>query len=276
MNSFKVFALLAGLSALAAAVGKMLGGNIGALVALGLAALTNLTLYFMSARILLRAYDARIVSEHEAPALYRTVNELRLRAGLPMPRIAIAPYEQPNAFATGRGRNHAVVCVTEGLLNIVHGAELEGVIAHELAHIKNRDMLLQTLATTMAAAISSLAHFAILFGRSDDQRNSLASVAMFVVGPTVAVVLQFAISRQREFQADAVGASISGNAHALAGALAKLERHARRFPMDISPAAASLAIVNPLAAFSLAMPMRWFSTHPPTAQRIFRLEAMQH
>jgi heat shock protein HtpX len=224
--------------------------------------------------MVLRAYNARIVEHDDAPELFTIVNRLRIKARLPMPRLAIAAQSQPNAFATGRGRHHAVICVTEGLLDLLHGPELEGVIAHELAHIKNRDMLLQTLAATMAAAISSLAQFALLFGRSDDQRRTLASVAMFVVGPTVAMVLQFAISRQREFQADRLGAEISGNPRALAGALAKLERQSRRVPMDVSPAAASLAIVSPLAAFSLVTPMRWFSTHPPMAERIFRLDAM--
>jgi heat shock protein HtpX len=274
MNNVKVFALMAGLSALAAAVGKMLGGTRGALVALGLAAAMNLFLYWGSARVVLKSYGAKIVTPREAPDLYDMVNRLRLKAGLPMPRVAIAPQMQPNAFATGRSRDRAVICVTQGLLELVNHDELEGVLAHELAHIRNRDMLLQTLAATMAAAVSSLAHFALFFGRNDDQRNTFAGLAMLVVGPTVAVVLQFAISRQREFRADAVGAAISGNPHALAGALAKIERQARRHPMDISPAAASLAIINPLAAFSLAAPMRWFSTHPSTAERIFRLEAM--
>jgi heat shock protein HtpX len=276
MNNIKVFILMAGLTGLVIAIGGSLGGSQGATIALLLSAAMNLFMYWGSAGMVLRSYGAQVVSAADAPALYEMVDRLRQRAGLPMPTVAIAPHDQPNAFATGRNPEHAVVCVTQGIMRILSKDELEGVIAHELAHIKNRDMLLQTMAATMAGAISNLAQFAFFFGgRSDDEdSNPVAGIVMLIVAPIAAMLIQFAISRQREFKADAVGAEICGRPLALAGALQKLEMGARRIPMQVAPSAAPLAIVNPLAAFNLRGASAWLSTHPPTAERVAALQAL--
>lgn len=274
MNNAKVFVLMAGLTALVVAIGGAIGGGGGALMALVLSAGMNLFMYWSSSKLVLRSYGARIVGEAEAPELYRMVDRLRQNAGLPMPTLAIAPHAQANAFATGRNPENAVVCVTDGILQLVSKDELEGVLAHELAHIKNHDMLLQTIAATMAGAISNLAQFAFFFGgRSDDEESSpIGGIAMLIFGPIAAMIIQMAISRQREFKADAVGAQISGKPRSLASALLKLENGARRIPMQVSPSVAPLAIVNPLAAFGLQGIGKLFSTHPPTAERVAALE----
>jgi len=191
-----------------------------------------------------------------------------------MPTLAIAPHAQPNAFATGRNPQNAVVAVTEGILQLVSREELEGVLAHELAHIKNHDMLLQTFTATLAGAISNLAQFGLFFGGRDDEDSSpVAGIAMAILAPIAAMLIQFAISRQREFKADAVGAAISGRPRSLASALRKLEVGAHRIPMHVAPAVAPLAQVNPLAAYGGGL-MALFSTHPPTAERVARLEAL--
>jgi heat shock protein HtpX len=275
MGNFKVFVLMAGLTALFGALGGYIGGSGGMLFALLFAGVMNFVMYFSSAKMVLRMYGARVVTANEAPELYEMVDRLRRRAGLPMPTVAIAPHEQPNAFATGRNPEHAVVCVTDGLLRVVGRDELEGIIAHELAHIKNRDMLLQTFTATLAGAVSSLANLGLFFGASHDDEgsNPAAGLLMALVAPIAAMLIQFAISRQREFKADAVGAQISGKPLALADALLKLESAAHTIPMQLSPAAAPLAIVNPLAAFGGGM-TKLFSTHPPTAQRVERLQAL--
>lgn len=277
MNNIKVFVLMAGLTGLVVAIGNALGGSSGALVALVLSAAMNLVMYWSSSSMVLRAYGAQVVTAAEAPELYAMVDRLRQRAGLPMPTVAIAPQAQPNAFATGRNPEHAVVCVTEGILRTLSHEELEGVVAHELAHIKNHDMLLQTIAATMTGAISNLAQFAFLFGgRHDDDEGAhpVVMIAMLIIGPIVAMLLQFAISRQREFKADAVGAEISGKPLALASALQRLEAGAQRIPMAVPANAAPLAIVNPLAAFSMRGVTRWFATHPPTAERVEALRRL--
>lgn len=274
MNNIKVFVLMAGLSGLVMAIGQLLGGGSGAIMGLLMAAAMNLFMYWGSSSMVLRSYGAQVVNAQQAPELYEMVDRLRQRAGLPMPVVAIAPHEQPNAFATGRNPENSVVCVTEGLLRLMSREELEGVIAHELAHIKNRDMLLQTIAATMAGAIGNIAQFAMFFGggRDDeDHANPVLAILIMIIGPIIAMVIQFAISRQREFKADAVGAEISGKPLALASALGRLEMGARRIPMQVSPNAAPLAIVNPLAAFSLRGVSKWFSTHPPTEERIAAL-----
>lgn len=265
---------MAGLTALVVAIGGSLGGGQGAMVALLMSAAMNVFMYWGSSTMVLRSYGAQVVTAAEAPELYAMVDRLRQRAGLPMPTVAIAPHDQPNAFATGRNPEHSVVCVTQGIMRILSSDELEGVIAHELAHIKNRDMLLQTVAATMAGAISNIAQFAFFFGgRSDDEdSNPIAGIAMLIVAPIAAMLIQFAISRQREFKADAVGAEICGRPLSLAGALTKLEMGARRIPMQVSPSAAPLAIVNPLAAFSMRGASKWFSTHPPTEERVSALQ----
>jgi heat shock protein HtpX len=224
--------------------------------------------------MVMRAYRARPITPDQAPELYAMVDRLRQRAGLPMPTVAVAPHAQPNAFATGRNPENSVVCVTEGLLQLVSRDELEGVLAHELAHIKNRDMLLQTVTATVAGAVTNLAHFGFFFGGRDDDGDSMAGgLLMMILGPLAAMIIQFAISRQREFKADAVGAEISGRPLALAGALLKLESAARQIPLPVSPSMAPLAQVNPLAAYHGGI-ATLFSTHPSTAERVRRLQAL--
>ena len=270
MGNMKVFVLMAGLTALFGVVGQALGGSQGLWMALGLAAVMNFVAYFGSAKAVLKAYQARVVSPDEAPELYATVDRLRQRAGLPMPTVAIAPHEQPNAFATGRNPENAVVCATQGLLDLVDQDELEGVLGHELGHVKNRDMLLQTVSATLAGAITNLARFGMYAPRrSGRAMGPLAAL----LAPFAAMVLQFAISRSREFKADEAGAEISGKPLALASALEKLEASARRVPMQIPPSVAPLAQVNPLAAFGGKLP-RLFATHPSTAERVERLRAI--
>ncbi len=274
MNNVKVFVLMAGLTALLVSLGGAFGGQGGMIMALVFAGAMNFFMYFASDKMVLRMYGAQVVDERQAPELYRMVDRLRQRAGLPMPTVAIAPHAQPNAFATGRSPEHAVVCVTEGILRTVTREELEGVIAHELAHIKNRDMLLQTFTATLAGAVSNLAHFGLWFGASDDEGdNPVAGILMAILAPIAAMLIQFAISRQREFKADAVGAQITGRPLALANALRKLDAAAHRIPMAVSPAAAPLAQVNPLAAYGGGV-ARLFSTHPPIEERVARLERM--
>jgi len=279
MNNVKVFVLLAGLTALLVSIGGAVGGSTGALLMVGLSVAMNVGMFWASSKMVLRAYGARVVTDAEAPELYRMVDRLRQRAGLPMPTVAIAPQAQPNAFATGRNPEHAVVCVTEGLLGVMRGEELEGVIAHELAHIKNRDMLLMTIAATMAGAISSVGQmlqWGAMFGglRGDDEEGSpVGALAMAIVAPIAAMLIQFAISRQREFKADRVGAEITGRPLGLARALRTLEVGAHRIPMHVNPAMAPLAQVNPLA-FSGGGLMKLFSTHPPTAERVAALEQL--
>ena len=276
MNNVKVFVLMAGLTALFVAVGGAVGGQAGMTTALVFAGLMNFVMYYASSSMVLRMYGAQKVTAAEAPELYEMVDRLRQRAGLPMPTVAIAPHAQPNAFATGRSPSHAVVCVTEGIMRLVSRDELEGVIAHELAHIKNRDMLLQTMTATLAGAISNLAWFGMFAGGSDDEEGGspFGGLIAVIVAPIAASLVQLAISRQREFKADAVGAEISGRPRSLANALRKLEAGARQIPMQVSPAAAPLAQVNPLAAFGGSGMSKLFSTHPPTEERVARLEAM--
>jgi heat shock protein HtpX len=271
MNNIKVFGLMALLTALVMAVGGALGGNGGVMIAFLFAGGMNFFMYFASSKMVLKMYRAQVVDERQAPQLYEMVDRLRQRAGLPMPVVAIAPQEQPNAFATGRNPEHAVVCVTQGLMQVIDHDELEGVIAHELAHIKNRDMLLMTFTATLAGAISHLGQMAMwssIFGGSDDEDGG--SIVMFILAPIAAMLVQMAISRQREFKADAVGAEICGKPLALAGALQKLDAYAHRIPMHVSPAAAPLAQVNPLAAHGGRI-ARLFTTHPPTEKRVAAL-----
>lgn len=274
MNNLKTAVLLAGLVSLCGLVGTSFGGSQGMLLGLALGGVMSFASYFFSDRAVLAMYRARIVTQAEAPDLYAMVDRLRQRAGLPMPRIAITPAEQPNAFATGRNADHAVVAVTQGILRYMPQDELEGVLAHELAHIKNRDMLITTVAAVIAGALSNVPYM-LLFGggRDDDDGHPLARLALLLLAPIGAVILQMAISRQREFEADRVGAEILGRPLPLANALRRLDRLAHEIPMNVSPAAASLAQVNPLAAWNGGM-MSLFSTHPPTEERVERLEAM--
>jgi heat shock protein HtpX len=275
MQQTKVFIMMAGLTALLVVLGGYFGGRQGAVLFFVLAAVMNFGMYWFSDRAVLRMYRARVVSAADAPDLVRMVDGLRERAGLPMPTVAVAPSEQPNAFATGRNPQNAVVCVTAGLLKLVSPSELEGVLAHELAHVKHRHMLVSTVAATMAGAVAMLASVArwgaILGGGRDADRNPVALLAMTIVAPVAAMIIQFAISRQNEFQADRTAAQIVGRPDGLANALQKLEGYARRIPMRVNPAAAQLAIVNPLAGVRGQGLLRLFRTHPPTEERIERL-----
>ena len=273
MNNVKTMVLMAGLMGLFLLAGQLLGGSQGLVLALVLGGAFNFIMYFFSDRMVLRMYGAHIVTEAEAPELYRMVDRLRQRAGLPMPTVAVAPHEQPNAFATGRNPEHAVVAVTTGILKYVPQEELEGVLAHELAHVKNRDMLITTLAAGIAGAISNLPYL-IMFGggRDEEGGHPFAQLGLLLLAPIGAMLIQFAVSRQREFEADRVGAEILGRPLPLANALRRLDALAHRIPMQVSPAAAPLAQVNPLAARGGVSGL--FSTHPPTEERVARLEAM--
>jgi heat shock protein HtpX len=274
MNNVKTFVLMAGLMGLLLLAGQLLGGSQGLIVALIFGVIMNFGMYFFSDKMVLRMYGAQVVGPEQAPELYAMIDRLRQRAGLPMPVVAVAPHEQPNAFATGRNPEHAVVAVTTGILKYVPQDELEGVLAHELAHVKNRDMLTSTIAATIAGAISNLPYL-LMFGggRDDDNGHPAAQLALALLGPIGAMLIQFAISRQREYEADRVGAQILGRPQPLANALRRLDALAHRIPMDVAPAAAPLAQVNPLAAHGGGL-LKWFSTHPPTEERVARLEAM--
>jgi heat shock protein HtpX len=273
MNNVKTFVLMAGLLGLFVLVGQLIGGSSGLVAALVIGSLFNFIMYFFSDRLVLRMYGAQLVTAQEAPELYAMVDRLRQRAGLPMPKVAVAPHEQPNAFATGRSPEHSVVAVTTGILKYVPQEELEGVIAHELAHIKNRDMLIATVAAGVAAALSNLPYLLMFGGGRDDDGHPFAQLALILLAPIGAMLIQFAISRQREFEADRVGAQILGRPMPLANALIRLDSLAHRIPMHVPPAAAPLAQVNPLAAQG-GVVSKLFSTHPPTAERVARLEVM--
>ena len=274
MNNIKTFVLMAGLLGLFLLAGQLIGGSSGFLAALVIGSLFNFVMYFFSDRLVLRMYGAQVIDAQQAPELYAMVDRLRQRAGLPMPKVAVAPHEQPNAFATGRSPSHAVVAVTTGILKYVPQEELEGVIAHELAHIKNRDMLISTVAAGIAGALSNLPYL-LLFGggRDDDGGHPVAQLGLLLLAPIGAMLIQFAVSRQREFEADRVGALILGRPEPLAHALVRLDSLAHRIPMQVAPAAAPLAQVNPLAYHGGGL-AKLFSTHPPTAERVARLGDM--
>lgn len=271
MGNARVFVLMAGLTALFVMVGASIAGRAGMVLALLLAAGMNVFAWFTSDTAALRAFRARLVSQSEAPELYAIVDRLRQRAGLPMPRLAVAPHAQPNAFATGRSPEKAVVCVTDGLLRILNRDEVEGVLAHELAHIRNGDMLLQTLAATLSGAVGMMSQ-AGLYGGGRDGRSRPNPLTV-LLAPLAAMLIQFAISRTREFKADATGAEISGRPLQLAAALGKINTAARRIPMDVAPTMAPLAQVDPLQAVGGGIG-RLFATHPPVEQRIERLQEM--
>ena len=274
MNNVKTFMLMAGLMTLFLIAGSAIGGQQGLIMALVFGSLMNFIMYFFSHRMVLAMYRARVVSEQDAPELYRMVDRLRQRAGLPMPVVAIADQEQPNAFATGRSPSKAVVAVTTGILRYMPADELEGVIAHELAHIKNRDMLISTVAAGIAGAIGYLP-WLFMFGRGDDDggHHPIVAAILIIIGPIAAMIIQYAVSRQREFEADRVGAEILGRPIPLAKALRRLDAMARQIPMNVQPAAAPLAQVNPFSGHARGM-LKLFMTHPPTEERVARLEAM--
>ncbi len=271
-TGIKTAVLMAGLTVLLVMIGRAIGGFSGMIAFLMIGLVMNLVTYWFSDSIALRMSGAREVSEAEAPELHRLVAELSTYARLPKPRVYIIDSPSPNAFATGRDPKHAAVAATTGIMQMLTRQELAGVMAHELAHIKNRDTLIATIASVMAGAISSLAHMAMWFGfRGDDDEggNPFAGLLMVILAPIAAMLIQFAISRQREFAADRLGAQIVGDPMALANALQKLEMGVHMRPMvEANPAQASLYIVHPFSAGGLA---GLFSTHPPTAERIARL-----
>jgi heat shock protein HtpX len=274
-NNVKTVLLLGGLTGLLILLGDRLLGPGGATIGLLFAAVMNFASYWFSDKIALRMSRARRVSEAEAPELHAIIRNLTQAAGLPMPTVHIIPSDQPNAFATGRNPQHAAVAVTQGILQVLDRDELEGVLAHELGHIQNRDILISSVAATIAGAISAIA-FMIRWGAflgGDDDDNPLGMVGMLVaaiVVPIAALIIQMAISRSREYQADQTAARMSGRPEALASALAKIENYARQVPMPVNPAAAPLFIINPLRGGLRGL----FSTHPPTQERIRRLETM--
>lgn len=254
-------------------IGQMVGGRQGMTLALLFAGVMNFVGYFFSDKIALAAYRAKPVTRDQSPEFYRITENLCQRAGLPMPRLYVIPSDSPNAFATGRNPQHAAVAVTEGTLQLLSRPELEGVIAHELAHVKNRDILISSVAATLAGAImwvANMARFSMMFGGSrDDNRGGGAGMLLAaIVAPIAALLIQMAISRSREFQADATGAAMAGNPHGLAGALQKLESYSKRIPLGASAQTAHMFIVNPFTGGGL---LGLFSTHPPVQQRIARL-----
>lgn len=279
INTLKTTFLLAVLAVLFVSVGSMLGGKNGATIALIMAAVMNMGAYWFSDKIVLAMYRAREVTDREAPELHSIVRELTMRAHIPMPKVYIMENPTPNAFATGRNPDHSAVAATTGILSLLSREELSGVIGHELSHIKNRDILISTIAATIAGAISYLAHIAqwgLMFGgrRDNEDRNPVGSVlaiVMMILAPIAAMLIQMAISRSREYKADEGGASVSGNPLALAGALRKLHAGVRRIPMEANPATAHMFIISPLTGGGL---LSLFSTHPPIEERIARLEAM--
>jgi len=280
MNRLRTVILLGALTGLLMLIGGYFGGRQGVVIAFVIAVVMNFGTYWFSDKVVLAMYRGREVSEAQAPELFGIVKSLALRAGLPMPRVYIIPGETPNAFATGRDYDHAVVAVTEGLLRILNREELEGVLAHELTHVKNRDILIGSIAATIGGAVVMLANMAqwaaiFGFGRSDDAEQGggiLGLLAMAILAPIAAMIIQMAISRSREYLADDGGASVSGKPYALASALEKLSRAAKVKPMQANPSTAHMFIVNPLTGRSLA---NLFSTHPPIEKRIERLRAMR-
>lgn len=279
MNTFKTYFLMALLTVLVIFVGDLLGGQGGMMMAFLFAIVMNFGTYFFSDKIVLRMYGAREATETENPQLYSITRELAQRAGIPMPKLYVINGDQPNAFATGRNPEHAAVAVTEGIQRLLTPDELRGVIGHELGHVMHRDILIGTIAATFAGAITMLAHmaqWAMIFGGgrsrdNDDGESPLVAIAMIIVAPLAAMLIQMAISRSREFMADEEGARLAANPLLLANALRKLEMKAREIPMEASPSTAHMFIVNPLNGGGIA---KLFSTHPPIEERIARLEAM--
>jgi heat shock protein HtpX len=280
MNTMKTFLLMAVMTILLVFVGRLIGGQNGMLMAFLFAMIMNFGSYWFSDKIVLKMYGAQEVTRTEQPELVSMVEELSGRAGLPMPKVYVIPNEQPNAFATGRNPDHAAVAVTEGIMKTLSRDELRGVLGHELTHVKHRDILIGTIAATLAGAISmlaSMAQWGMMFGggRSSDREGGspIAGLVMMIVAPIAAMMIQMAISRSREYDADAGGAQVAGNPLSLASALRKLDQRAHQIPMDASPATAHMFIVSPLSGGGFT---KLFSTHPPMEERIARLEAMAY
>jgi heat shock protein HtpX len=275
-NTFKTAFLLTLLTLLLMFIGRAFGGQNGMLLALAFAAVMNFVSYFYSDKIALRMYRAQPVTREELPRAYAAVERLTQKIGIPMPKIYVIPNDSPNAFATGRNPQHASVAVTQGILNLLNDEELEGVLAHELGHVNNRDILISSVAATVAGAITMLAsmgRFAMIFGgmggdRDENRGGGLGAVLMLILAPIAASLIQLAVSRSREYQADATGAHFTGNPYALASALAKLDAYSRRLPMQATPSTAHLFIIQPFLGMNFSS---LFSTHPPIAKRIERL-----
>jgi len=281
MNTTKTIILMAGLTVLLVMVGGALAGRQGLIFAFIFAMAMNMFSYWFSDKIVLRMYHAREVTEAEAPMLWAVTNDLALKMNMPMPKVYVIPDDSPNAFATGRNPNHAAVAATEGILRLLTREELEGVMAHELGHVRNRDILIGTIAAMIAGAISMIAHmaqWAMIFGggrRDDDEGPGgiIGLIAMIIIAPIAAALIQMAISRSREYEADASGARICGNPLWLANALRKLHTGVQRVPLDANPATAHMFIVSPLRGGGI---VNLFSTHPPIEDRIARLESMAY
>ena len=274
-NTFKTAFLLTALTLLLMFIGRYFGGQSGMLLALVFAAVMNFVSYFFSDKIALAMYRAKPVTREELPRAYAAVERLAPKMGILMPKIYVIPTESPNAFATGRNPKHASVAVTHGILGLLNDEELEGVLAHELGHVNNRDILISSVAATIAGAITMLAsmgRFAMIFGggggRDDRRGGGLAGLFMLILAPIAASLIQLAVSRSREYQADATGAHFTGNPYALASALQKLDAYSRQVPMAASPSTAHLFIIQPLLGMNFG---NLFSTHPPIAKRIERL-----
>jgi heat shock protein HtpX len=283
MNTLKTWILMGALTILLVLMGSLFGGRTGAFIFLLISVAMNLIGYFYSDKMAIAMTHSRELPEHEAPELHEMIRRLSARAGIPMPRVYLTPSPQPNAFATGRDPHHSAVAVTEGILQLLDRDELEGVIAHELAHIKNRDVLISTIAAMLAGAITWIADmiqwsfmFAGFGNRDEDNEGiggAVAGIFMAILGPIAAMIIQLAISRSREFKADATGARIAGSPHGLANALLRLEQASHHIPAyGVSPAASHLFIVNPFKGLSIA---RLFSTHPPIEERVRRLRQLQ-
>ena len=276
-NLFKTAILMAAFTALLMSIGTLVGGQRGMMLALVVALGMNFFSYWFSDKMVLRMYNAQQVDASSAPQFYALVQELAQKAGLPMPRVYLIQEDSPNAFATGRNPEHAAVAATTGILRLLSERELRGVMGHELAHVKHRDILISTVSATMAGAVSMLANFAMFFGGRDENgrpANPLAGVAVALLAPLAASLIQMAISRAREFEADRGGAEISGDPQALASALEKIHRYAQGIPLETAqahPETAQMMIMNPLSGGGLA---GLFATHPPTEERVARLMAM--
>jgi len=276
MNTFKTAFLLTGLTLILILAGEYMGGTNGALIAFAIAAATNFFSYFYSDKLALAMYSAKPVTREELPRVYQVVERLTGRAGIPMPRIYVIPTESPNAFATGRNPAHASVAVTHGILALLTDDELEGVLAHELGHVRNRDILTSSIAATLAGAITILARMAFWFGamggggdRRDREGGGLGAIAMLLLAPIAAMLIQLWVSRTREYEADASGAHLTGNPYALASALEKISAVSRQVPLAASPNSAHMFIIAPLLSGATFASL--FSTHPPVKERIQRL-----
>jgi heat shock protein HtpX len=271
-NTFKTALLLTAMTLLLLVLGQAFGGQNGMFMALVFAGIMNFVSYFYSDKIALAMYRAKPVTREQLPRVYNVVERLTQKVGLPMPKIYVIPTDSPNAFATGRNPSHASVAVTQGILDLLNDEELEGVLAHELGHVRNRDILISSIAATLAGAITYIARFGFWFGgmndRDDNRGGAMTGLIMLIVAPIAAMLIQMAVSRSREYEADHTGAAFTGNPYALASALAKLDAYSKRVPMVATPSTAHLFIIQPLLGISFG---NLFSTHPPIAKRIERL-----